>query len=172
MPEVMIITAVPADRAVELRAHLRNLDKETFSHQRALPPTHFGRFVVIELGSDSHLLFSSRFDGRADEYLSALARFAPAQTIWDFCGVLDDPAVPGTTPQEKLDGYLADRSHHLTAQYVIRAFPRRATVAQINAALRVRSELSRFATQTSFDQIALAHNFRQLPGIRQLLTSP
>jgi hypothetical protein len=134
-----------------------------------VPPTHFARLVVIELEHRHHLLFSSRFDGPVPEYLRALAATETALAIWGHChrGAAPDD---GALDPDVLSEYLCDPRHQLPAQYVVSAFPAEVTVSQINAALRLRSQVSGFAARAArLDQWALAHEFRQLPAIRQLL---
>jgi hypothetical protein len=168
MRELMIITAVKKDSAEALRCYLRRLgDASVSPFSGALPPTHFGRFVVIKLGDLPHLLFSSRFDGTVDAYVRALAKTELARKIWCHCELPpDDQGADG-----RLERYLTNRRHHVKSQYVVSAFPLRSTVAEINAALRLRAELSKFAVRAAkLDQIALAHDFRQLPSIRHIMS--
>jgi hypothetical protein len=178
----MIITPVKTDRAEDLQSYLRGLPHDppppppdspdlprgsvSSPFGRALPPTHFGRFVVIELDMRPHLLFSSRFDGRVHDYLRALAKTDEAQTIWDHCELPRD----ADGRRVELESYLLDPAHHVSTQYVLGSFPHRSTVGEINAALALRTELAGFAAHAAeLGQLALAHDFRQLPSIRHLM---
>jgi hypothetical protein len=182
MGEVLIITPVRPEHVHSLRAYLNGLPHDAAPggadapppavpqspFTGALPPTHFARFVVIELHQRPQLLFSSRFDATVTEYLQALAATPEAQVIWSHCQVTED----GTAPdQGQLERHLCDPRHQFASQYVLGAFPAQLTVGQINAALTLRAQLSRLATRAAgLDQWALAHEFRQLPAIRQLLS--
>jgi hypothetical protein len=182
MGEVLIITPVRPEQVQSLRAYLNGLPRDATPggsgappsavpqspFTGVLPPTHFARFVVIELHRRPQLLFSSRFDGPVTEYLRALAATGEAQVIWSHCQVTED----GTAPdQGQLERHLCDPRHQFRSQYVVGAFPAQLTVGQINAALTLRTQLSRLATRAAgLDQWALAHEFRQLPAIRQLLS--
>jgi hypothetical protein len=191
MGDVLIITPVRPGQVQSLRAHLNALPRDTPPGEASggaptggpgqppsavprspftgvLPPTHFARFAVIELYQRPQLLFSSRFDGTVAEYLRALAATAEAQVIWSHCQVTEDGAAPD---QGQLEGHLCDPRHQFPSQYVVGAFPAQLTVGEINASLTLRAQLSRFATLAAgLDQWALAHEFRQLPAIRQLLS--
>ena len=185
MGEVLILTPVTRGQVTHLRRQLDGLPRDrapTAPDERravprspfsgALPPTHFARLVVIELDDVHHLLFSSRFDGPVREYLMALAATETALAIWDHChwpGRDEHGALTG----DELRAYLCQPDHHLSPQYVVSAFPAGVTVAQVNAALRLRTQVSRLAARaTTLDQWALAHEFRQLPGVRRLLSRP
>jgi hypothetical protein len=132
-----------------------------------LPPTHFARFVVIEMHDAPYLFFSSRFDGPTRDYVRTLAHTEQALTIWSHCQITtagDALTVP------ELERHLCDRRHWSPTPYVVSAIPRGVSVAQINRALSLRAELARFVPRTlSLDPTALAHDFRQLPAIRALL---
>jgi hypothetical protein len=181
MDEVLIITPVKPGEADALKRYLAGLPRDpaviTQDGPRepvrspfsgTLPPTHFARLVVITLHGRPHLLFSSRFDGAAADYLRALAGTEEALSIWGHCEV---PPDGGALDRQRLEGYLGDPRQRLRSQYVVGAFPDAVTVGQINAALTLRAELSAFAVRaTGLGQTALAHEFRQLPAIRQLLS--
>jgi hypothetical protein len=180
MQEAMITTPVKPGEADALERYLAGLPRDPVAttpdgprepvrspFSGTLPPTHFARLVVIELHGRSHLLFSSRFDGPADEYLRALAAAEEALTIWGHCEV---PPDRGALDRARLERYLRDPRQRLASQYVVGAFPEALTVGQINAALALRAELSAFAVRAAgLGQTALAHEFRQLPAIRHLL---
>jgi len=182
MGEVLILTPVRPGQVQSLRAYLNGLPRDATPagpgappsavpqspFTGVLPPTHFARFVVIELDQRPQLLFSSRFDGTVKEYLRALAATAEAQVIWSHCQVTEDGAAPD---HGQLERHLCDPGHQFRSQYVVGAFPTQLSVHQINAALTLRAQLSRLATRAAgLDQWALAHEFRQLPAIRQLLS--
>jgi hypothetical protein len=155
----MLLTAVAASREEALQLYLRDLEPGAFRGR--LPPTHFARFVVIEMDEGPKLLFSSRFDGDARPYLEALSRTDEAAEIWGHC------AIPGDMPLER---YLCDEANHVTTQYVVSAFHERLRVGEINSALRLRGELSRFAAKAeSAEHFTLWHEFRQLKEVRRIL---
>lgn len=178
--QVTIITAVAAGRAGELREYLSAQLPRDAPPTRAgpgeppvspftgvLPPTHFARFVVIEMHDEPYLFFSSRFDGSTGDYLRALAHTDQALTIWSHCQVTR--AADALTVTE-LERYLCDRRHWSPTPYVVSSIPAGVTVAQINRAVSLRAELARFVPRGQrLDPAALAHEFRQLPTIRALL---
>ncbi len=150
--DVVVVTEVRAGREGDLQEHLRCLDDTTGPLGRLSQATHFARFVVLPL--DGHkLFFSSRFDGERAGYLGELAAQPAAQAIWAFCdaGAAADPARLGT--------YL--EAHSIKAPYLLAAWPDQ-TVAEVNAAVRRRAQLQRFAVRAAgLDPIGLAHAFRQ-----------
>jgi hypothetical protein len=180
MGQVAIITAVTAGRAGELRAYLSTqlprdapptgagpADPPASPFTGVLPPTHFARFVVIEMHDEPYLFFSSRFDGPTRDYLRALADTEQALTIWSHCQITS--AGDALTVAE-LERHLCDRHHWSPTPYVVSAIPPGVTVAQINRALSLRAELARFVPRAPrLDPAALAHDLRQLPAIRALL---
>ena len=179
--QVLIITPVKDGEADILNRHLAQLPRDAAPtgpgappappaspFTGALPPTHFARFVVISLEDRPHLLFSSRFDGEVSDYLRALAGTDEAVEIWRHCQVGGDG---DTLDHASLEGYLRDCSHQLPSQYVVSAIPPQVTVGQVNAALALRAQVSRFVARAGgLDPGALAHEFRQLPAIRRLLS--
>jgi hypothetical protein len=178
--QVGITTPVSDGRADELSAFLSGLPRDraptAAGHVATppspftgvLPPTHFARFVVIDLERDTpYLFFTSAFDGDTRDYLRALAATATALTIWSHCQV---PAAgdPLTTPD--LERYLCDERHWRAAQYVVDALPHGVTVADVNRALSLRAQLGSLMTRAaSLDPTALAHDFRQLPAIQAMM---
>lgn len=183
MGQVGIITPVADGHADALNRYLSTelprdrpptekgpTDTQTSPFTGVLPPTHFARFVVIEVEQHPHLFFSSRFDGPAGEYLRALARTPQALTIWSHCHIA---VREETLTAAELDRYLCDERNWSPAQYVVSALPPEVTVAEINRALSLRGELARFVMHAPrLEPAALAHAFRQLPAIRGLLRSP
>ncbi len=186
MTEFAVFTPVRSNREDSLRKLLRSL--------RVPPPTaqstpsgpavkaregpftslaggtHFARFVVIETGGRwcrrPHLLFTSRFDGDVGVYLGALAARSEARAIWEHC---KRPAERPLTAEALRHYLLHFRADHAPPSYVVSACPPSATVAGINAALELRAELSRFATDAGqLDATALTHAFRELDAIRQI----
>jgi hypothetical protein len=156
MAGVAILTPVRDGREHDLRNYLRRLDAPF----RGLK-THFARLVVIDIGAP-HLFFSSKFDGDEHDYLPRFARFSDAVAIWRHC------QRPDPCTAESLAEYLLDRRNRAEADYVIDMVPT-ATVAGINAALRLRAEVSALAGRSGgLDALALAHEFRQLESIRAL----
>ena len=180
MGQVGIITPVTSGRAHELAAYLSALPRDrapdatgTVSTPAspftgALPPTHFARFVVIQLDHDmSHLLFTSAFDGDTGDYLRALAATPTAQEIWGHCQLTGN-AEPLTAAT--LEGHLCDERNWRPTQYVVNALPGGVTVGQVNRALALRAQLGGLMTRaTGMDPTALAHDFRQLPAVQALL---
>jgi hypothetical protein len=182
MNQVGIITPVAAGRTADREAFLGSLPRDRPPTQDGpvatepspfagvLPPTHFARFVVIELDGRPHLLFTSCFDGSTRAYLRALAATPTAQTIWSHCQLTD----AGETPTAaELEQYLCDERNWRSAQYVVSAIPSGVTVGQINRALSLRAQLSGLMMRAGpLDPAALAHDFRQLPAIQALLSRP
>jgi hypothetical protein len=180
MGQLGIITPVVEGRADDLERYLRtNLPRDeaptaggrtptpTSPFTGVLPSTHFARFVVVDLDDRPHLLFSSRFDGPAREYLRALARTPQALTIWGHCHIGEE-GQPLTTPE--LERHLCDHRNWNPAPYVVSAIPSGVTVAEINRALSLRADLARFVTYASgLEPAARAHAFRELPSVRHLL---
>ncbi len=178
MAEVLIITPVKPGHDEALAHYLEQLPRDPVPSvagsgetsrspfSAALPPTHFARFVVIELHDEKYLMFSSRFDGRLHDYLTALAATDEAVTIWGHCVL---PAGGAAVDRAGLMRYLSDPGNHCRSPYVVGAFPPQVTVGQVNAALTLRSQLARFAARAAGRHPAdLAHEFRQLPAIRRL----
>jgi hypothetical protein len=149
--DVVVVTDVIDRREDALRAHLRRLDTHTGPLATIGRATHFARFVVLPV--DGHkLYFSSRFDGEPRPYLEALAGQAAAQSIWAFC----DPAAAATA--DRLLTYL--EAHVVPVPYQVAAWTE--TVDQVNAAVRRRAQLQRFAlSAATLDPVGLAHAFRR-----------
>ncbi len=180
MAQVGIITPVSDGRAEELKTFLKELPRDsppteggpvatlTSPFTGVLPPTHFARFVVIELDHDKpYLFFTSAFDGGACEYLRALAATSDAQRIWSHCQITN---TNGPVTGAQLERYLCDERNWSPSQYVVDALPPRVTVADVNRALSLRTQLSSLMTRaSSLDPSALAHDFRQLPAIQALM---
>lgn len=155
----MVLTPVATGEEEDLRARLRALPPRTFTGR--LPPTHFARFVVMPLDDRSRLLFSARFDGRREDYIAALAVTPEAQAIWSHCEL---------PPCCELTEYLQDEANHLATQYIVAAIDEQLSVAQVNAALRLRAQLSRFVTRVHrLDAAELAHEFRQLTHLHSVM---
>ncbi len=178
MGAVLIITPVKPGHDEALALYLEQLPRDPLlpagspgetirsPFSAALPPTHFARFVVIELHDQKYLMFSSRFDGPLHVYVRALAATDEALTIWSHCVM---PAGDGVD-RIGLRHYLSDPRNHCRSPYVVDAFPRPVTVAQVNAALTLRSQLARLAARAAgFHPTDLAHDFRQLPAIQRLM---
>ncbi len=179
MSEVLIITPVKPGHDEALAHYLEQLPRDPLPSAAgpgepprspfsgALPPTHFARFVVIELQDEKYLMFSSRFDGPLHDYLHALVATDEALTIWSHC-VLS--AGSAGVDRAGLRRYLSDPGNHCRSPYVVGAFPPQVTVAQVNAALTLRSQLARFAARAAGRHPTdLAHEFRQLPAIQRLM---
>jgi hypothetical protein len=180
MGQVGIITPVTDGRAEELTNFLSALPRDTpptadgwtttppSPFTGVLPPTHFARFVVIELDDDRpYLFFTSAFDGGTGDYLRALAATLTAQAIWSHCQITDTGHLLTGT---ELERYLCDEGNWRPAKYVVSAVGDDVTVGQINRALSLRAQLSSLMTRaSSLDPTALAHDFRQLPAIQALM---
>ncbi|MCA1689703.1 MAG: hypothetical protein LC720_04445 [Actinobacteria bacterium] len=150
--DVVIVTEVEAGREDELREHLRALDDTTGPLGGMSRGTHFARFVVLPLDGFK-LFFSSRFDGALGGYLAELSGQPAAGAIWSFC----DPDAAGDPA--RLRAYLEE--HATTAPYVLAAWPQ-VSVAEVNAAVERRAQLSRFAVRAAgLDPVGLAHAFRE-----------
>jgi hypothetical protein len=178
--QVGIITPVTDGRAEELTTVLEELPRDKpptadgpvttppSPFTGVLPPTHFARFVVIELDHhEPYLFFTSAFDGGTCDYLRALAATPDAQAIWSHCQITDTAApLTGT----ELERYLCDERNWRPAQYAVDALPDGATVGEVTRALSLRAQLSGLMTRaSSLDPTALAHDFRQLPAIQALM---
>jgi hypothetical protein len=178
--QVAIITPVAGGRSEELTTFLSALPRDLpptadgpvatppSPFTGVLPPTHFARFVVIELDRRTpHLFFSSVFDGDTCDYVRALAATETAQKIWSHCQ-LDDTGIP-LTP-EGLERYLCDDRNWRPTQYVVNALPEEVTVGHVNRALSLRAQLGGLVTRAAtMGPTALAHDFRQLPAIQARL---
>jgi hypothetical protein len=178
MGQVAIITPVTDGRAGELQTCLGHLPRDRpptadgpvttapSPFTGALPPTHFARFVVIEL--DRHrpyLFFSSVFDGDTRDYLCALAATPQALTIWSYCEVTN-----GALTAAELERYLCDERQWRPSQYVVNTLPDGVTVGAVNRALSLRAQLGALMVRAaSMDSTAVAHDFRQLPAIQALM---
>jgi hypothetical protein len=180
MGQVAITTPVTQAGAGALKTFLNELPRDTpptadgpvptapSPFTGALPPTHFARFVVIELDDDaSHLLFTSAFDGDTSEYLRALAATATAQAIWSHCQL---PQSDRALTRSELERYLCDECNWRPAQYVVNALPDGVTVDAVNRALSLRAQLGALMMRAGvMEPTALAHDFRQLPAIQALM---
>ncbi|MGI8801526.1 MAG: hypothetical protein ACR2KV_05045 [Solirubrobacteraceae bacterium] len=152
MGDVVVVTTVAPGRDDDLREHLRALDESNGPLGAISRPTHFARFVVLPL--DGHqLFFSSWFDGDRADYLGELAAQPAARAIWAFC----DP--DAASAPERLLAYL--EAHARCAPYKLAVWAG-STVAEVNAAVRRRTQLQRFAIRAAgLDPVGLAHAFRE-----------
>jgi len=179
MGQVGIITPVSDGRAGELEAFLSHLPRDTpptagrpvitvpSPFAGALPPTHFARFVVIELDHQPHLLFTSAFDGDTREYLRALAATPTALEIWSHCHIT---ARGRALTAPELERHLCDERNWRPSQYVVNTLPDGVTVGAVNRALSLRAQLGGLMGRAaSMEATALAHDFRQLPAIQTLM---
>jgi hypothetical protein len=149
--DLVIFAPVTPTRETALRSYLRALRESPLAR---LPiATHFARWVILPLDGP-RLLFSSRFDGDAGRYLDALAGLEEAAAIWSNCESEDDLHEPA-----KLRAFLSD--HRVESPYILPAWPT-ASVEEVNQALDLRAELSRFAVEAqALDPVGLAHAFRE-----------
>jgi hypothetical protein len=179
MGQVAVITPVADGRADALKALLSDLPRDSGPTEDGpvgtdpspftgvLPPTHFARFVVIELNNTPYLFFSSVFDGDTHEYLRALAATPEALEIWSHCQLTDGD---GALAAPELERYLCDEHNWRTSQYVVNTLPDGVTVSVVNRALSLRAQLRPLITRAaSVSPTAPAHDFRQLDAIRALM---
>jgi hypothetical protein len=160
--EVAVLSVVRPDRADPLRSTLRGLRRDGKPDPFAGERTHFARLVVIEL-EGPRLLFTSRFDGDERPYLQAIAGAGSAASVWGECEIGGEP-----TPERVLE-HLLDPHVRLQGDYVIRLLEPQVTVAQVRAALALRSRLSAFALRVQeHAPVDLArefgHEFAELPA--------
>jgi hypothetical protein len=181
MGQVGIITPVSDGRAQDLTHFLSALPRDTAPttdgrpttppspFTGVLPPTHFARFVVIELDHDEpYLFFTSVFDGGTRDYLRALAATPTAQEIWSYCEIAD---TGHPLARAQLERYLCDERNWRPSQYVVSAVRPEVTVGQINRALSLRAQLAALMRRaSSLEPTALAHDLRQLPAIQALMS--
>jgi hypothetical protein len=171
MTDVTIFSRVADGQERSLRALIRRQDRNAFAGLG----THFARLVVLDPApprmDEVLLLFTSRFDGDLDDYLARFARKPAAVTIWSHC-VLDGEAKT-RLDAASLTSYLRDPSHQVRNLYPVSAFPAGITVDEINEALELREEFAAFVRRAQSerrDAVWLAHAFRQLPKIREMLS--
>lgn len=113
-----------------LAAIAADLDGNPIFRPCDLPDTHFMRFVIVDdpRGELPALLaWESNHDGRAAEYLAAVARTAPAITaVFECCAGY--PA-DGTADVERWVEWMLARAHRAAAFYAgYRGVPRRAVI--------------------------------------------
>lgn len=163
MTDLTVLTAVQEGKGEDLRRYLRGPSRrEQLAGLSA--GTHFARFVVIELDSAPYLYFSSRFDGAAGEYLSALVRRQEVLEIWAYC------SEPKPVDETSLLAYLLKQQGALPASYVVEATPPDRTVEQINAALKLQEDLSRFASEAEgLSAVDFAQRFWELESVKDIL---
>jgi len=163
MPEVAILTPVKRGSERALREYLHRLRKSRSPCAELGQGTHFGRFVVIDIGKP-HLLFTSRFDGSEGTYLADLADREAARTIWAHC------RRPDPVNADSLRDYLLeDHADRVPASYVVSILEKEYTVARIKAAMDLQGELSDFAIRAEkLDAISLAQAFRELQPVRRI----
>ena len=181
MGEVGVITPVTPGRAEVLKTFLsRDLPRDTPRAEDGLvstapspftgvlPPTHFARFVVIELDHHApYLFFTSVFDGDTHEYLRVLAATAEALEIWSHCQITGGD---GALTAPELERYLCDERNWRPSQYVVNTLPDAVTVGAVNRALALRAQLGALMRRApAMDPTALAHDFRQLDAIQALM---
>lgn len=148
------LTAIRPGFEAAVAAHIRSMSRAN-SPFSTLPATHFARLVVVDRLAEmpdvrhQHLLFSAVIDGidqrDRDDYLESMCKAIPAEVNAIWGRGLGAPDAPATDPP----GFAAwMAAHELRA----RAFYTRygASVAQVRHALRVRSEVRRFAAVTKY----------------------
>lgn len=154
MGDLVVVAPVAPAREEPLRRLLRGLDRSPLAE---LPwDTHFARFVILPLDGP-RLLFSSRFDGSRERYITALSRSAGARAIWAHCESnreLDEP--------EALHGYLT--GHSVRSPYILAAWSG-VSVRQVNDALERQAQLSSLMAEAErLGPVGLAHAFRERLG--------
>ena len=183
MPEATFLTPVQRGHEDELRSLLRDLRRDPKADPaprrsvvcrspfRGLGQgTHFARFVVID-APKPHLLFTTRFDGAADEYFAALAQVQKAREIWTHCRRPARRNGAAGITEESLRHYLTHRPNpdFVDASYVVDLFGSTATVRDIRAALDLRAQFAQFVMAAQhLDPVTLAHSFRELEFVREL----
>jgi hypothetical protein len=128
-----------------LAAIAADLDGNPIFRPCDLPDTHFMRFVIVDdpRGELPALLaWESNHDGRAAEYLAAVARTAPAITaVFECCAGY--PA-DGTADVERWVEWMLARAHRAAAFYAgYRGVPRRAVIHARRAHDAIREVLDR-----------------------------
>jgi hypothetical protein len=113
-----------------LAAIAADLDGNAIFRPCDLPDTHFMRFVILDDPRGEFpalLVWESNHDGRAADYLAAVARTAPAiSAVFECCA--GHPA-EGTADVERWVAWMLARSHRAAAFYTgYRGVPRRAVV--------------------------------------------
>jgi hypothetical protein len=159
--EIAVLTRVQDGRGEALRAYIRGLESDVFTN--ACQGTHMARLVTIELDGKPHLLFTSRFDGVARDYLGAFVKDPHAVEIWKYC----------TRPREVNDAtllaHLLGAHAEVPASYVV-ALAKTASVARINTALDLQARLVRFAREAEgLNAAQLAQEFWELEPVREVL---
>jgi hypothetical protein len=149
------LTPILPDALDALRAYLEGLREQGPSPFRRLPRTHMARWVILtdfftdpawkQRHSDHlevpYLLFTSNFDGGLDSYLDELvSELAPeAAQIWGRC--IGSPPAGGA----KLKAYLLHNQIDCGFCY---AGYGDSTVAQVRAALDLRTRFTEFAVRS------------------------
>lgn len=128
-----------------LAAIADDLDGNSIFRPCDLPDTHFMRFVILDdpRGEFPALLaWESNHDGRAADYLTAVARTAPAITsVFECCAGY--PA-EGTTDVERWVAWMLARAHRAAAFYTgYRGVPRRGVVNARGVHNAIREVLDR-----------------------------
>src|SRR3954451_2669656 len=114
MGDLAVIAPVLATRETDLRRLLHGLGESPLAR---LPlDTHFARWVVVPLDGPQ-LYFSSRFDGREERYLDALADLKEAAAIWSHCESDEDEDLHDPS---SLRRFLA--RHRVRSPYVLPAW--------------------------------------------------
>ncbi|HWX74844.1 MAG TPA: hypothetical protein VNZ05_06035 [Solirubrobacteraceae bacterium] len=162
MSEIAVLTRVKKKKGEALRKFLRGLPRELFTDLS--DRTHLARLVVIELRRGPHLLFTSRFDGPAEDYVGSLVRDPRALEIWRYC------VEPKTVSEASLIAHLLKPENQVPASYVIALAKPHPTVKQINAALELQARLSEFALEAQrMSAVQFAQEFWELEAVREVL---
>ena len=166
MPEVAVLTRVRPGEEGTLRQLLRQLGNASSPFALAPGRTHFARFIVLELGG-AHLLFTSKFDGSQETYLTHIAEVAVSCGVYQHCV---EPPAP-ITPASLSEYLLADSSCPARKSYVVPKQRPEETVTAINEGIRLRAELRGFAARAeALASDEMARRFRNLPAVVELHT--
>lgn len=125
-----VITPITQGRLENLRAALKVIGAKTDGPITKINTIHYARWVIIDGGT--RLLFTSNFDGTAEDYLRDFVEKASdgLDAIWGNCD-----GYPGAKPFDKFLAYVDE--HEYTAELFYPAYPD-ATVKQIQKSLALR----------------------------------
>jgi hypothetical protein len=141
-----------------LLAALAALEESEGSPFARAPGTHFGRFVFIPAlvdatgrplaATDSYLFLAADFDVDVEDWTMSLCRLAGAEldSVMDHC-----LGYPGSRDPDGVVAYF--ESHRVPAGFTV-AGHRRATVAEVRAALQLRLELRALAVRAQAERLA------------------
>lgn len=166
---LIVFAPVKSGAADRLPADLASLDGKGESPFSRIGGTHFARLVFVSAltgvqdepleGEGSFLMLCADFDVELDEWAQRLCDRAGTE----LAGVLGCwEGFPGLDGASEVEGFL--RRHRVQAGFTVAGY-RRATVAEIREALRLRSALRALAEQRQSEKLgasALREAWRQL----------